>query len=145
MGINQEIATQYFAEGFNCAQAIVAVYSEKYGLNKDTALKLSGGMGGGFRSGEICGAVSGAVLVVGLKYGQYIAGDMESKANCAKKTREVIDAFKAQNGCLVCRDLLGCDTSTSEGQDYFKNNNLSKKICIGLIESSVTILDKLGY
>ena len=61
MNLREESATKLFGSGFNCAQSVIAVFCEKYGMDKETALKISGGLGGGFRSGDICGAVSGMV------------------------------------------------------------------------------------
>ena len=67
--INVENAKEMFAEGYNCSQSVLSAFSKKYGMSKDQSLSIACGLGGGMRIGEICGAVSGAVLVIGLRYG----------------------------------------------------------------------------
>lgn len=145
MDAKQEMAVDTFNNGYNCAQAVVSAFCEDYGLNRETALKLAGGLGGGVRSGNICGAVSGAALVIGLKYGQYAPGDAASKANCNAKTLEFTKEFKKQNGALNCRELLGCDISTSEGFEHAQSQSLCKTKCPGLVESAAALLEELGY
>jgi C_GCAxxG_C_C family probable redox protein len=141
----QEQAVAVFGGGFNCAQAVIAVFCEKYGLARETALKITCGMGGGFRSGEICGAASGAVLVIGLKYGQYIAGDKDAKKNCYAKTKEFLKAFKEKNTSIVCREILKCNVGTKEGHEQAASNNLFKTTCVDMIKSAVEILEEQGY
>ena len=75
-----EKAAELFSQGFNCAQSVFAVFAEKYGISQELALKIGCGFGGGMRNAEICGAVSGALMVLGLKYGHYIAEDNEQKS-----------------------------------------------------------------
>ena len=145
MSAKEELATSRFGEGFNCAQSVFSVFCEDYGLNKDTALKTACGLGSGFRSGEVCGAVSGAVLVIGLKYGHCDAGDAVAKANCYKKTEEFLDVFRQKNTSIVCRDLLGLDVSTDEGREQAQERNLFRTKCDDLVRIAVLILEELGY
>ncbi|NLV49893.1 MAG: C_GCAxxG_C_C family protein [Clostridiales bacterium] len=141
MSEKQEAAYDLYNSGFNCAQSVLSAFCEDYGLDTESAMKIAGGMGGGFRSGEICGAASGAALVIGLKYGQNIPGDAVSKSVCSAKTREFIEAFKDANKHLTCRDLLGYDISGPEVHDH----SLSKAACSQLVKSAVAILEQLGY
>lgn len=145
MSTKSEIAAELFDSGFNCSQSVLAVFCEQYGLDKETALKMSCGFGGGMRSGEVCGAVSGAVLVIGLKYGQFEADDKASKDACYSKTVEFLDAFRAKNKSVVCRQILGCDISTKEGYAQAQSGNMFKTTCVDMIKSSVEILEELGY
>ena len=138
-------ATALFGNGFNCAQSVVGVFCEQYNVDAETALKISSGMGGGFRCGEICGAVSGAVLVIGLKYGRYLAEDSTSKEICNGKVVEFTRLFKEQNQSLVCREILHADLSTEEGFAQAKSQNLFKTTCVNMIKSAVTLLEELGY
>jgi C_GCAxxG_C_C family probable redox protein len=124
---------------------VLSVFCEKYGIDRETAFRIACGLGGGCRSGEICGAVSGAVLVVGLKHGHHIAGDTESKKNCYEKTTEFINAFKAKNRSIVCREILGHDISTAEGNEQARNKNLFKTVCFDMVRSAVSILEDFGY
>ena len=145
MSIKQDLAAEIFNNGFNCAQSVLAVFCESYGLDRETALKAATGLGSGFRSGEICGAVSGAVLAIGLKYGQYKPEDVEAKSNCHAKTLEFLNLFKEKNGCMTCREILGYDISTKEGMEQAKNKNLFKSTCTAMVKSAVSILEELGY
>ena len=128
--------------GFNCSQAILAAFCEDYDLDTETALKMSCGLGMGCRSGELCGAVSAAVLVVGLKYGNYLEDDSGAKANCYARTSQFIGKFKALHNSIVCRELLGQDASQADEQGYF---NFSNVLCTDLVESAVRILEELEY
>ena len=140
-----EMAAGFFAGGFNCAQSVLAVFCEKYDMDRQQALKLACGLGGGVRFGEICGAVSGGVLVVGLKYGQFAAEDKESKSECYAKTTEFVNAFREINGSVVCRQILGYDISKKEEYDIAAGKNLFKTLCAGMVKSAVSLLEELGY
>ena len=134
-----------FNNGINCAQAVLSAYCEKYGLTKETAYKIASGFGGGVRSGEICGAVSGAVLVIGLKYGQRNPEDAQAKADCYAKTEEFVRVYKILNGSVVCRELLGCDLSTQEGKDIAKEKNLFNTVCAEKVKNAIELLEEMGY
>ena len=137
----KEIVLELFDEGFNCAASILAGFCEDYDLDTEIALKLACGLGGGFGRGGICGALSAAVLVVGLKYGQYIPGDLGTKANCGAKRTQLIDMFAERHGSPACRDLLAQIPDTS-GEDYPKRRH---NFCSGLLEGTVDLLEELGY
>lgn len=138
-------STEMFNSGFNCAQSVLAAFCDKYKLNTDPALKLACGFGGGIRSGEVCGAASGALMVIGLKYGQLEAGDEATKKYCHARVRDFMDRFRADNGSILCRDLLGCDVATEEGRAHADRHGLIKKTCPQLVENAVQILDDFGY
>jgi C_GCAxxG_C_C family probable redox protein len=145
MGAKSEQAVQLFRNGFNCSQSVLAVFCEKYGLSSELALKAACGFGGGMRCGEICGAVSGAVLVIGLKYGQYSADDQESKKTCYSETVKFTSLFKETNGSIICHDLLGCDISTEKGMKEAQSKGLFTTTCIDMVVSAVNLLESLGY
>lgn len=139
-----QIATELHDGGFNCAQSVFVSFCESYGIPKETGLKIAGGLGGGVRSGEICGAVSGAVLVIGLKYGQTVPGDLQAKEFCGAETVKFISAFRERNKAITCRELLGIDTSVGNNREIAKNRGLLA-ICPSLINSAVEILQEMGY
>jgi len=145
MESNKDKALARFGKGFNCAQAVLSVFCEKYGLDLETALKISCGLGAGIRSGEVCGAASGAVLVVGLKHGHHIAEDKESKVNCYTKTEEFLNEFRKTHNTIICRDIIGVDISTEDGMKQAQDGNLFRTICDNVVRSAVTILEELGY
>jgi C_GCAxxG_C_C family probable redox protein len=131
-------ACEYFKNGSGCAQAVLGAFCEEYGLPQETALKIACGLNSGARCAEICGAVSGAVLVIGLKYG-------DSKKECNLRTEEFIRRFKEKNGDVVCRNLLGCDITTPDGRAKAARENLFKTLCPGFVASAAEILCDLGY
>lgn len=139
------LAADLFLSGFNCAQSVLAVFCEKYGLPQKDALKTASGFGAGVRNGEICGAVSGAVMVIGLKYGQYKAEDKESKQKCNEAAEAFICAFKNRNKSIICRDIIGCDLSTTQGRQLATEKNLFQTVCSDMVKSAVEQLCDLGY
>ena len=143
MDSKSEFATTQLAGGLGCAASVLLSFCEDYGLDSKKAARLACGLGGGCASGEICGAVSGAILVVGLKFGQETAEDMDAKTECRSHVKRFIEIFRENNNALTCRDLLGCDHTTEEGFAVY----LEKRgtVCPALVKSAVEILEELGY
>lgn len=102
------IARQNFEEGYNCCQSIVLAFAPEMGLTKDTAALLSAGLGGGVsRLREICGAVSGMAIVLGMLHGSVNPLDQAKKTALYTEVQEMACAFSGQCGSYICRDLLG--------------------------------------
>ena len=137
-----ETAVKYFSN-YNCAQAVAAAYSAECGLDVDKALQAAVGFGGGMgKLQETCGAVSGAVMVLGL-YSGFKEGDSRDKINAVyEKVRRLIGGFSARKGTVKCRDLLGCDLTTEEGQKFFKENNLRDR-CKDYVRLSCELLEEI--
>ncbi len=139
-----EKAISSFKGDFNCAQSILSTYSPQYGLNRDTALKLATGFGGGMaRFGWTCGAVSGAFMVIGLKYGMGINEDTELKEKTYHFIRVFSNRFQEINGSVICKELLGCDINTPEGKDYYNQNEFFEKKCLQYVKNAVEILEEI--
>ena len=139
-----EEAVSCFTDGFSCSQAIISTYGTEFGLDREKALKIATGFGGGMgRLGGTCGAVTGAIMVIGLKYGRTKIEDMGSKEKTYKLVREYVDDFKRINGSTTCNKLLDCDINTPEGIRHAKDNNLFKTLCPEYVRSSAEILEKL--
>lgn len=138
-----EEALKLFDEKFHCSQAVFAVFSEEYGVKKEDALKIGGCFGGGMRKGEVCGACTGALMVLGLKYGKSEKDDIESKIQSDIVCDEFLDSFEKENGSYICNDLLGCDISTKEGVQYALDNNLFIDFCPKMVESAVKITENI--
>jgi C_GCAxxG_C_C family probable redox protein len=145
MSKKMDDAENLFRSGFNCSQSVLGVFADNYGLQQKDALKLACGFGGGMRNGEICGAVSGTVMVIGLKYGQSVNEDIVSKNNCYEKTVEFTNLFKQEHHSIICKDLLCCDISTETGMASAKERGLFTTTCVDLIRSAVHMLETLGY
>ena len=110
-------AVSLFENGHNCSQAVLVSGCETFGLPKELALKLASGFGGGIgRTGNICGALSGACMLVGLAAGPADPSDKAAKTKNYERIRAVCNKFARQTGGITCRELLGFDMSTPEGQ-----------------------------
>lgn len=142
---NSEVAVDLFLKGYNCAQSVLYAYREEIGLSEDLSLKISCGLGAGLaRRGHICGAVSGGILVLGMRHGRGINDDRPAMDLTYVKTRELMDRFASRHGSCICRELLnGCDLATEEGQQFFKENEYLTKICKTCVESVVEILGQI--
>ena len=136
-----ETAVKIF-ESCNCAQAVLGAYAGDLGIDMDKALQTSVGFGGGMgRLQETCGAVSGAVLVLGLA-SRFKEADGREKINeVYAKTRRFVEEFTKEMGTANCRELLNCDLSSEEGQKFFKDNNLKDK-CRSYVRLCCEMLDK---
>ena len=128
-------------KGFNCAQSVIGAFCEKYGIDEQTAMKFAGGFGGGLRCGEVCGAVTGAVMVIGLKYGQYLPNDKESKEKCGEVTTTFMEEYKKRNNSLLCREILGYDLRDKDEAARFADKK--QIICSNAIELAVKILEEM--
>ena len=138
-----ETAVSRFAQGFNCSQAVLSAYAGDFGLDHDTALKIATGFGGGMgRMADTCGAVTGAFMVLGLKYGQ-ASSDREAKEAIYARIRDFSERFKERNGSLVCRDLLGCDISQPEGLQRVKDENLLTTLCPKFVRDACEVLEEM--
>ena len=139
-----EQAISSFKEDLNCAQSVLSTYSSQYGLDLDTALKLATGFGGGIgRMGHICGAVSGAFMVIGLKYGMGASRNTEAKENTYRVVREFTSQFNKNFDSILCRELLGCDINTPEGRALYSQNEFFEKKCTQYVKHAVEILEQL--
>lgn len=140
---NADKAAEMFREGFSCSQAVLAAYCEQFGMDKEQAYKIGSSFGGGMHLDQTCGAVTGALMVIGLKYGRTRADDIEAKMNTAKKVVEFAKKFKARHGTISCTELLGCNISTMEGYEEAKKKDLFKQACPKYVISAAEILDEM--
>lgn len=138
-----ELAKKYFGQKYHCSQAVLAAFAEELGLTEEQALKLGGCFGGGMCKGEVCGACTGALMALGLKFGQSDIEDWESRKRTNDITVEFLDLFKKENGSYMCRDLLGCDLATEEGKKYAMEKQLFVEFCPKMVESATMIAEKL--
>ncbi len=135
---HEEKAERLFRGGQNCAQAVFGAFAEDFGFDAEDAAKVSCGLGGGVgREREVCGTVTGAALVLGLKYGP-------DKAAVYPKVQEFCAAFRAETGSIVCRELLAGTGATAGGSaeartsDYYR-----KRPCVGLVKLSARLLSAM--
>ena len=144
MSVTSEAAAKMFLEGYNCAQSVAATCGAARGLDRATAIKAAQAFGGGMgRTGNVCGAVTGALMVIGFVCSAKDAKDVAAKPRSAAMAREVLDRFKARNGSMACRDLLGCDISTEEGHRKAFEQGLFKTVCTKAVEDAAQVLEQV--
>ena len=141
MSNHKEKALSYFSDKYHCSQAVLAASAEECGISEEQALKLGSCFGSGMRKGEVCGACTGALMVLGLLYGQSKKADPEERQRADKVNDLMTDRFKEANGSYICNELLGCDVWTSEGKQYALDNNLFTEFCPKMVESAIEIID----
>lgn len=139
----QELALSLFRRDYNCAQAVVHGFCGPDALLDGTVLPLACGFGGGLgRAQEVCGAVAGGVLVLGLRHGRALGDSKERTENTYRRVRALLDSFTSVHGSCRCRDLLsGCELNTAEGQAEFHARGYRSARCERFITEVVAWLE----
>jgi len=132
-----EKAIKTFQDGYSCAQAVFMTFAEDLGLNAETAARLTSGFGGGMHIGGTCGAVSGAIMALSLKFG-------EGKKRTYDKTAEFTDKLLERHPSLNCPELLGVDVRIEEDMKKAKDDGLFRQICDSLVKDACEILEEMG-
>lgn len=135
-------AGELFHDGHNCAQAVFAAFTDVTGIDEKTSLMLSSSFGGGMgRMREVCGAVSGAFMVLGVLYGNCEINDDKKKEHYAL-IREAADKFRKENGSIICRELLdGVVKDTSNDPEKRTVEYYEKRPCREYVEMAAQIVD----
>lgn len=140
-------AGQFFLEGFNCSQSVFTAFCDRFGMDEETAKRVSAGLGGGVgRMREVCGAVSAAAMVLGSVVSAVEGDDAQSKKKNYELVREFSERFKERHGgTVICREMLELDISmenTAMPEDrtaeYYK-----KRPCLKAVEDAADILVQL--
>ncbi len=139
-----ELAGELFGQGYNCAQAVLAAFGPDEGATRVTCLAVATPFGGGLgRMGEVCGAVSGALMVLGLRHGGDTVADPQIKDAAYAAAQEFIARFKQRHQTILCRELLGCDLGTPEGRAEAQARQLSQTLCPGFVRDAAEILEAM--
>lgn len=141
---NIERAVSDFKKGFSCSQSVLSVYAPRFGLSRTMARRVAGAFGGGMgRMGKTCGAVTGAFMVIGLKYGATKVEDLPHKEKAYALVKEFVKKFTSRHGSITCKDLLGCDLSTPKGVKTAIEKKLFATICPAFVRDASKILDHI--
>ncbi|MBQ1519222.1 MAG: C_GCAxxG_C_C family protein [Ruminococcus sp.] len=140
---HEEKALSYFSDKFHCSQSVLAAYSDEIGLTEEQALKISCCFNSGMRSGEVCGACSGALMVLGMIYGQSDKNDTQSRAKSNQMAECFLERFKKTNGTYICNEILGCDIKTQQGREYALSHQLFTTTCRNMVSLAVSILEEI--
>jgi C_GCAxxG_C_C family probable redox protein len=132
-----------FKEGLNCTQAVLSTYGPQFGLDCENAVRIAGAFGSGMGMGETCGAVTGALMIIGLKHARLNGSSLFSKDRTEEIAREFVERFKARNETTECRELLGCDVSTREGLKSAQQEKHFKKRCPKFVRDAAEILEEI--
>ena len=138
-------ALDYFRNKFNCSQSVLAAFGPEYGLSEDECLKITTAFGGGMgRQQHICGAISGALMVLGLRYGKGLNDPEEKKSFTYRLTKEFFDEFKRLNGSENCLELLdGLDMNDPDDNKKIVERNYYVIRCEKYVSDAVNILSKI--
>ena len=136
-------AIEYFSQKMHCSQAVLATFHEECGVSEEQAFKLGSCFGSGMRKGEVCGACTGALMVLGLLYGQSHIGDQGERQRSNRINDLMIERFEKANGSYICNDLLGYDVSTPEGAQRAREDVLFVDFCPKMVASAVDILEDI--
>ena len=141
----KEKAIALFMQGANCAQAVAGAFADLMGMEEKAALRLSAGFGGGVaRQREVCGAVSGMVMVAGALYGYDDLEDDAVKAAHYRLVRALCDEFRARWGSIICRELVGAKKSadTAPDPDPRTEEYYRQRPCARLVGTAAEILEE---
>lgn len=141
---HEKLAEEYFLSGYNCAQAVFLAFAEEQGFSREAAARIASSFGGGVGGmREMCGALSGLCMAVGLLYGYDSPKAYEEKAEHYARIRELADGFRAQFGTILCRDILGLGEHPKptlpqrRTAEYYKD-----RPCAAVVAEAARILDE---
>ena len=137
-----ERAVELFVEGYNCAQAVAAAFGDLTGLDEKTAARMASCFGGGMgRMREVCGAVSGMLLVAGVLYGYDDPKATKEKRELYAQVQAMAGQFREELGSIVCRDLLKNPPSdpnpTPRTEQFYKD-----RPCARMVATAARIMDE---
>lgn len=136
-------AKELFESGFNCTQAVLLSFCDELGLPQETASKIACPFGGGIGGhGKICGALTGAMMVIGLKYGSASSTDVDSKGISRKKAHLLLDHFEEKHGSCNCEDLISCRLYELNTEELTVKRHFIHSTCPGFIETVIVFLEE---
>ncbi|MCE5198137.1 C-GCAxxG-C-C family protein [bacterium] len=143
----KQIALDLFAKKYNCAEATLSALVQALDLDSNCDPRIATGFGAGLgRWGEVCGAVAGAVMAIGLVYGRTGVDDIDSRERVYPKVNQILQAFEQEFGSIRCLDLTGCDMRTPEGMARSKELDLHGSVCPKFVafatEAAVRIINE---
>ena len=132
-----------FCQGYNCAQAVAGAFSEECGIPLDTMLRMASPFGGGIgRQREVCGAVSGMLMIAGLLYGYDVPEQGERRGECYAMTRELCAAFSEANTSIICREILGARAEVGGKPELRTTEFYKTRPCVKSVRDAANILEE---
>jgi len=138
-----EKAVKRFLEGYNCAQSVLLTIFEQSNGKNELVPKVATAFGGGIgRCGSVCGALSGGVMAIGIKYGSN-EPSVEKRLRAYKLAKELYRRFEKQHGSVLCRELIGYDLSNPEELDKARKERVLEEKCVNFVRDAVEILAEI--
>lgn len=141
--MDEQKILKYFSEGFDCSQVVLSSVGEKLGIEDTIAKKVSSCFGGGMFCGSTCGAITGAFMAIGLKYGHSMPNTPEVKNENIAKLMEFKERFLQKYDSLICKELLGYDISVSEEMEKIMEEKLFTTFCPRLVADVISTLKEV--
>lgn len=141
--MTREKIKELFAQGIDCSQVVAGTFADKMQMSEEEARKMSACFGGGMMCGETCGAVTGALMVIGMVYGHSQEGDMDQKNIMMEKVAEFKERYAKKRSSTMCRDLLGHDLSKEGELEKVLEEGLMFSFCPGVVEDVLDILEEI--
>lgn len=135
-------AVSCFRQGYSCSQAMVVAYGGKLGIENDLTIKTASVFGRGMGVGGMCGAVTGALMLIGAKYGSTTPGDIQSAEKAVGTAGDFINEFISIHKTVNCRELINCDVNTPEGLKYALDSGIIENLCSKFVQDAAVILEK---
>lgn len=136
--ITEDEVDRLFKEGFDCSQIVLAAVADRIGITREQAYGVASCFGIGMAQGETCGAATGAMMAIGIRYGNVKSGDLKTKSDVFAKRDEFIRRFAEMNGRVKCPDLLGRRVDTFDElillgatTDVFRN---CRRYCVNAVK-----------
>ena len=140
--IDEKMVDRLFDEGFDCSQIVLGEVAERLGMTKEQAYAVASCFGIGMAQGGVCGAATGALMAIGLRYGNVKSGDIQTKSAVFEKRAEFMRRFAEMNGKVNCPDLLGQRIDTLQDLFLTRSTGLYAK-CPGYCVNAVRILEDM--
>lgn len=136
-----DLAAELFVQGYNCAQAVTMAFCDKIGMDREAAAKMASSFGGGMgRMREVCGAVSGMLLVAGMLYGYGTPDEGKIKKEHYERVQVLAGDFREQIGSIICREILDNPSSdpnpSPRTEAYYR-----ERPCARMVYTATQILD----
>jgi len=137
-------AVSVFGKSCNCSQAVLTAFADGFGIDRDAAMCAARGFGGGMgRTGQACGALTGAVIALGFaEKGTPPEAEKGARELTYDRVKELFERFRERHGATDCRGLIGIDLGTPEGQRINAEKGITRTLCPNFVRSAVEIAEQ---
>lgn len=140
----KEAGNLFAKEGYSCSEALVLAFDRCAGLNSQDIPRIATGFGAGIgRKGSLCGALTGGIMILGLRTGRMEAEDVSAKEKTLEAAGKYYDMFQSEFGSVFCKSVCGCDLSTPAGRKEFKERDVRIRTCQNVILKACGLLAKI--